>query len=250
MVKYAIDGGHALGTPGKQSPDGVKEWTYNNEIVKAAIAELKTYEGVEVLRLDDPTGKRDVPLTERTNKANAWGADYLISYHNNAMLNKGWGTHTGTETFTQTGVNSKATLDLAKAVHNGMVRAFGLKDRGLKTANFAITRQSKMPACLTEGAFMDSSIDIKKLRDKNVLKNAGKQSIIEVAKIHKLKKKATPAAAKPKPAAAKPSPLKQGLARVTVDGKQVGAFGSDYNVVQAVEKALKAGKKNIKIEEV
>ena len=213
--KYAIDGGHGLGTSGKETPDKEKEWAFNNEMVKAAIAELKTYKDVEVLRLDDPSGKRDVPLTERTNKANAWGADYLISYHNNASRNDGkYGDHTGTETFTQTGVKGKETLDLAKAVHKGMVRAFGLKDRGLKTANYAITRQSNMPACLTEGAFMDSRIDIKKLRDKKVLKEAGKQSIIEVAKLHKLKKKETP---KPKPAPKPDDKNVQGTIKVLVN---------------------------------
>lgn len=213
MTKYVVDGGHAEGTPGKRSPDGEREWSFNNEIVKAAIAELKTYEGVEILRTDDPTGKRDVPLGERVKKANDWGADYFMSIHNNAARDDGeYGTHSGTETFTQTGVTGKDTLDFAKAVHKGMVRAFGLKDRGLKKANFQVTRETHMPACLAEGAFMDSSIDIKKLRNKAVLKNAGKQIAIEIAKLHKHKKKAV----KPKPTP-KPEPGVQGTVKVLVN---------------------------------
>ena len=213
MPKYVFDAGHALGTPGKRSPDGEREWSFNNEIVKAAIAELKTYEDVQIKRTDDPTGKRDVPLSERVRIANEWDADYFLSIHNNAFQGK-WGTHTGTETYTQTGVNSKDTLDFAKAVHRGMVRAFGLKDRGLKTANYQVTRTSKMPACLTEGAYMDSSIDIKKLRDKKVLQNAGKQVAIEIAKLHKLKKKVAP---KPKPAPKPDDKNVQGTIKVLVN---------------------------------
>ena len=212
MVKVVVNGGHGLGTKGKESPDGVKEWSYNNEIVKAAIAELKTYEGVQVKRADDPTGKRDVPLSERVNMANNWGADYYISYHNNALLNGGWGDHTGTETYTQTGVNSKETLDFAKAIHRGMVRAFGLRDRGMKTANFQETRTTAMPCVLTEGAFMDSTIDIKKLRDKNVLKAAGRESIKEFAKYKGLKKKAAKKPAPPKDSGT------QGTVTVLVNG--------------------------------
>ena len=196
MVKIVFDGGHSLGTPGKETPDKEKEWSFNNEIVKAAIKEMNTYTGVQVKRTDDPTGKRDVPLGERVRIANDWGADYFCSIHNNAFEGK-WGTHTGTETYTQTGVNSKDTLDFAKAVHRGMVRGMGLKDRGMKKNNYQVTRETKMAACLTEGAYMDSSIDIKKLRDKKVLQNAGKQIAIEIAKYKKLKKKAAP---KPKPA--------------------------------------------------
>ena len=213
MVKLVFDAGHGLGTKGKETPDKEKEWSFNNEIVKAAIAEMKTYEGVQVKRTDDPTGKRDVPLGERVKIANDWGADYFVSYHNNAFEGK-WGTHTGTETYTQTGVNGKATLDLAKAIHKGMVRGFGLKDRGLKKNNYQVLRTTKMPACLTEGAYMDSSIDIKKLRDKKVLKEAGKQSAIELAKLLKLKKKAAP---KPKPAPKPDDKNVQGTIKVLVN---------------------------------
>lgn len=243
-LKVGVDAGHGLGTPGKQSADGVKEWTYNNDVVKAFIAELNTYSGVKIFRYDDPTGKRDVPLTERTNKANKDDVDYYISFHENA------GGGTGTETYTQEGVNSTETLNFAKAIHKGTVRAYGLKDRGLKKENFAITRQTNMPACLVEGAFMDNATDLKKLKDKKVLQNAGKQAAIEFAKFKNLKKKATakPATPAKKPAAAKPA-TKSDLHKVIVDGKQEGVYGSDYNVVQAVERALKAGKKSIEIKE-
>ena len=245
MLKIGVCAGHGLGTPGKQSPDGTKEWTYNNKVVKGFIAEMNTYQDVKVIRYDDPSGKRDVPLEERTDRANKDKVDYYISFHENAFNTKA----TGTETFTQEGVTNKATLDFAKVIHEATVKAMGLPNRGLKKDNFHITRETNMPACLVEGAFMDNKTDLKKLKDDKVLANAGKQAAVALAKFKKLKKKATPKpveAIKPKPAA-KP---KEKLARVTVEGKQVGAFGSDYNVVQAVEKALKDGKKNIKIEEV
>lgn len=168
----ALDAGHAgfNKTPGKRTPDGEYEWDFNNKVVKAAEAKLKA-NGVDVIRIDDASGKTDVGLTARTNKANNAGADVYVSVHHNANTGK-WGTWTGTETFTYLGSQSESER-LAKEVQSRLVKAYGLRDRGLKKANFAVVRQTKMPAILTEGGYMDSSIDIKKLRDDKVLKAAG-----------------------------------------------------------------------------
>src|SRR5690625_2035001 len=46
-----------------------------------------------------------------------------------------------------------------------------------------------MPAILIEGGFMDSTIDIKKLRDKSVLKQAGKNIADAIARYFNLRKK-------------------------------------------------------------
>lgn len=188
MFKIAICAGHGINTPGKRTPDDEREWSFNNKVALAFIDAMKNYEDVEVRRYDDPTGKTDVPLQTRTDKANAWGADIYISFHHNANTGK-WGTWTGTETFTQTGVGGDA-VKLAKAVNPRIVKAYGLKDRGLKTSNFHITRETKMPAILIEGGYMDSKTDIKKLRDDKVLKNAGIAVAEGVAEFAKLKKKA------------------------------------------------------------
>jgi len=170
--KVAIDAGHGgFGvTPGKRTPDGEYEWNFNNKVAVACIAKLKA-NGVDVIRTDDPTGKTDVGLTARTNKANNAGADIMVSFHHNANTGK-WGTWTGTETFTYLGSWPKAEK-LAKEVQSRIVKAYGLRDRGLKKENFAIVRQSNMPAILVEGGYMDSTIDIKKLRSDAVLKAAG-----------------------------------------------------------------------------
>lgn len=171
MVKIAIDAGHGINTPGKRTPDGEREWSFNNKVVLAAIEKLKSYKNVQILRLDDPTGNRDVPLSERTNKANAWGADVLVSAHHNALTGV-WGSHGGVETFTQPG-SSKASVEIAKIIQPRITKAMGLRDRGCKTSNLHMTRASKMPAILTEGGFMDSTTDIAALRSDANLKAQG-----------------------------------------------------------------------------
>jgi len=171
MPKIAFDAGHGLNTSGKRTPDGEREWTFNNEVARAFAEKMSQYENVQLLRLDDPTGNRDVPLNERTNKANAWGADVLISFHHNAMSGV-WGTHTGVETF----VYPQSTDDskqIQRLIHPRILVAMGLRDRGMKEDNFHVLRESKMPSVLIEGGFMDSTIDIKVLRDDSKLRAQG-----------------------------------------------------------------------------
>lgn len=185
MVKIALDAGHGLNTAGKRTPDGEREWSFNNKVLLAAAAKLKSYENVEILRLDDSSGNRDIPLRERTNKANAWGADVLISIHHNAHLGR-WGSHGGVETYTQPG-SSQASKDIAAMVHPRIVEAMGLRNRGLKTQNLHMTRESKMPAVLTEGGFMDSLTDILVMRNDAILKAQGEAIAEGLASYYKLK---------------------------------------------------------------
>lgn len=171
MAKIALDAGHGINTPGKRTPDGEREWTFNNKVVVACIKYLGGYNNATIIRLDDPTGATDVSLAARTNKANSQGADILVSCHHNANTGQ-WGTWTGTETYHYPG--SSAGLALARRVHPGIVGAMGLRDRGIKSADFHVLRESNMPAILIEGGFMDSTIDIVKLRNNTVLDLTGK----------------------------------------------------------------------------
>lgn len=171
MAKIAIDAGHGMNTPGKRTPSGEREWSFNNKVALATIAKLNTYQNVEILRLDDATGKTDVPLKTRTDRANAWNADVLVSMHHNAYLGQ-WGTHGGVETYTFPSA-SKSARNVATLVHPLVVQAMGLRDRGKKTLNLHMLRYSKMPAILVEGGFMDSEIDILALRNDQKLKAQG-----------------------------------------------------------------------------
>ncbi|MER2090934.1 MAG: N-acetylmuramoyl-L-alanine amidase, partial [Sporosarcina sp.] len=187
MVKIALDAGHGINTAGKRTPDGEREWTFNSKVLLACVAKLNNYHNVQILRLDDTTGKTDVPLIARTNKANAWNADVLVSIHHNASTAK-WGSWGGVETYTQPGA-SQASRDIAKIVQPLIVKAMGLRDRGCKESNLHMTRASHMPAILTEGGFMDSTTDIPALRSDEKLKAQGEAIAKGLADYFKLKPK-------------------------------------------------------------
>jgi len=187
MVKIAIDAGHGINTAGKRTPDGEREWSFNNKVVVAAIAKLKAFKGVEILRLDDPTGRIDVPLRTRTTKANQWGADVLVSVHHNAMTGR-WGSHGGVETFTMDHPNAnKKSVEIANVINPQIVRTMGLRNRGVKKMNLHMLRESNMPAILTEGGFMDSTTDIHVMRNDSKLRAQGVAIAEGLAKYYGLK---------------------------------------------------------------
>lgn len=90
-----------------------------------------------------------VGLSERAAYANARGADGFVSVHSNSNA----GTPaSGTETFVYPG-SSARTHALGQGIQDAMIAAWMLPDRGLKEADFAVLRETSMPAALGELAF-------------------------------------------------------------------------------------------------
>lgn len=152
--KIAIDAGHGFNTPGKRTPNGVREWTLNHAVAIFLENELNNYD-VEIIRTDDRTGVIDVDLNERVNRANNFGAEAFVSIHHNAYNGK-WGNHTGVEVY-HANPNMK-DHELAKVVAPKLAEKTGLKNRGVKFAQFVVL-SVKATAILCEGGFMDSNID-------------------------------------------------------------------------------------------
>ena len=94
-----------------------------------------------------------VDLSVRASFANNNAADRFMSIHNNACCGG-----TGTETFDYPS-SGATTDDLRNKVQQRGVEAWGLTNRGNKTANFAVLRETNMPAELAELGFIDSPTD-------------------------------------------------------------------------------------------
>lgn len=147
---FVIDAGHGGHDPGA-SANGLIEKVWTLQVAKKIEAKLKAL-GHRVLMIR--TTDRFLSLNERTALANKWGADAYISVHINA------GGGYGYEDFIFNGSVSQTTKELQDVIHNEVVKVLkehGLKNRGQKRANFAVLRQTVMPAFLFEGAFVDTS---------------------------------------------------------------------------------------------
>jgi len=138
------------------------------------------YQGVEVrlTRADD----RFIPLNERAQLANNWGADVFVSIHINA------GGGSGFETFRSKSAND-LTITLQNTLHNEILKSMNtvspIKDRGRQQANFLVLRQTAMPAVLTENLFIDSG-DSRQLKDQAFLKATGEAHAKAIAAFLKL----------------------------------------------------------------
>lgn len=242
MYKIALDAGHGLETPGKQTPTGIKEWTLNDKVADKVEDLLSDYD-VEIIRTDNDEGTKDESLTERLQRYINAGVDVFVSIHHNAYTSK-WNNATGVEVWVDRNCTS-ADLNLANAIYDRLVKYTGLKGRGIKRENFAVINQNKIPAVLCEGGFMDGKSDYEFIiSDNGILAYAKSvaEGLIAYLGLEK-KKKTTKKKAKKKTVAT--------LAQEVLDGKwgdnpsrkkRLIAAGYDYNAVQKKVNELTAKK--------
>ena len=164
MFKLALVAGHYLGTPGKRCLKSIdsnetKEWVLNSRICDKIEALLAQYDGIEVLRIDDKSGQKDIPLIDRTNAANNFDADFYLSIHHNAGINGGSGGGIVAYVYPQVDAETKAWQ---KELYDAAVAETGLKGNRsvpLASSDLHECRETKMPAVLMEMGFMDSLVD-------------------------------------------------------------------------------------------
>lgn len=152
----ALDAGHGLKTPGKQTPDGIKEWTLNDKVRDKVVDMLKDYD-VKFIFPDNNEGAVDEGLTKRRTMYVNKKVDAAVSIHHNA--HKGvWSTARGVEIYTDKNATTADTA-LALAIYERLVTNTGMKGRGIKKANWTVIDQDTVPAVLVEGGFMDNKKD-------------------------------------------------------------------------------------------
>lgn len=186
-MRIVIDAGHGPNTPGKRSPDGtLREYQFNSVVARYVADELlHGYEGVEILltHADD----RDVPLKERTDKANNWKADLFVSIHANASGND-WNSAQGIETYVYT-TRPPAAVKLASAVQRHLIRATGRPDRGVKAENLHVLRETKMTAILVECGFMTNRQEVELLKSDEYRRKCAAAIVQGIVETYGLRKK-------------------------------------------------------------
>ncbi len=156
MKKIALDCGHGLRTAGKQTPDGIKEWTLNDKVRRKIVNILKDYD-VEIIHTDNNEGYTDESLSSRRKKYLNEDVDAFVSIHHNAFTGT-WNNATGVEVFVDK-KSTEADRRLAEAILTRLVDYTGMYNRGLKAENWAVINQNQIPAVLVEGGFMDGTSD-------------------------------------------------------------------------------------------
>lgn len=165
MFKLVLSAGHGINTAGKRclkslDKNETREWYLNDRICDKIESKLKAYEGYKLLRVDDTTGKNDVPLKTRSDSANKWGGNLYLAIHHNAGINGGNGG--GVSAYVYTSPTEKS-VEWQKALYSSIIEYTGLKGNRatpLVRQNLHEVREPKMASVLLECGFMDSKTDV------------------------------------------------------------------------------------------
>lgn len=161
MGVYAIDMGHSLTGAGTGASGLLSEVVENRKIGKRLIEMLGENGHTVVNCTVDSANSTSEQLAGIVRKANAQKLDLFVSIH----LNAGGGH--GTEVYTYPSASSIAKAK-AKTINDAVVSSCNFRNRGVKTGNLYVLRETIAPAVLVEVCFVDSSEDKSKLNTEAV----------------------------------------------------------------------------------
>lgn len=187
-MKMMLDAGHGYNTPGKRSPDGFQEYEFNRKVASYAKMFLETYQNMTVYLAH--SDQEDVPLIERTDAANRLQVDAFVSIHANAYGNT-WNDADGIETYVYLTKPSLA-YELAQKIQQYLLAETGLRDRGVKTADFHVLRETKMTAVLAECGFMTNQKEESLIRSDAYQRTCADAIVKGIADHYELVKKPAP----------------------------------------------------------
>lgn len=184
LMKILIDNGHGSNTSGKCSPDGnLREYAWARDIASRLVAELKK-RGLDAERI--VTEETDISLRERCRRVNAICAKLgsknvmLISIHINAAKSDGrWHDASGWSGWVAPNASQKSKI-LAQTLYDEAAKRNLKGNRSVPSCrywvgNFAIVRDTKCPAVLTENLFQDNKAEVEFL-----MSERGKKEIVNL----------------------------------------------------------------------
>lgn len=154
-----VDAGHGGADNGCEI-GGILEKDINLEIAKRLRDKLeeKGYQAVLIREEDTYIDKES-----RVEMANAFGADVYVSIHQN-MYDAG--DAEGIEVWYDGTDVSRDSAGLAAAIHEKTLQVTGAAERALwPDADFCVTGQTDMPACLIETGFLSNTAEKEQLTD-------------------------------------------------------------------------------------
>ena len=155
MPKIVIDAGHGGKDPGACA-GGVREKDIALDVVKKIRIHLQAAGYNAILTREQD---KFISLGNRAAEANMWGADLFVSVHCNSAPNE---SANGMEVYVHTSRGTDSTR-VAHAIYDRLLPASGLKGRGVKANDYAVLRETAMPAVLIELGFISNPSDRAKL---------------------------------------------------------------------------------------
>lgn len=153
-----LDPGHGGRDPGAVGIGSIKEKDINLSIAQRVASRLEQ-NGIRVImtRSDD----REIDLSPRVQMAERSNVDLFVSIHSNAISMSRPDVN-GLETYYYS-----SGLNLARTIHNSILRNTDMRDRGVRRANFYVIKNTSMPAVLVETGFVTGREDAARLSNIN-----------------------------------------------------------------------------------
>ncbi|CEK39369.1 N-acetylmuramoyl-L-alanine amidase [Paraclostridium sordellii] len=153
--KVFIDPGHGGDDSGAPGLGSKNEDDLNLEVA------MKVKKKLEAKNIDVKMSRESdefIKLGERANMANQYGADVFVSIHQNSADAES--AH-GIETYYHP--NKGMYEPLAKDIQDNAINQTGARNRGVKSSNLAVLRESNMPSSLFESGFVSNLQEYQKL---------------------------------------------------------------------------------------
>ncbi|MGL5751087.1 MAG: N-acetylmuramoyl-L-alanine amidase, partial [Paraclostridium sp.] len=152
--KVFVDVGHG-GHDNGASGNGNLEDELNLQIAKKVEDKLKS-KGIEVKmsRYSDTY----VSLSERAKMANSYGSDVFVSIHQNSASAS---SANGIETYHHS--NKSSHKPYSQSIQEHAINETNARNRGVKSANFSVLRETNMPSALFESGFINNPNESQKL---------------------------------------------------------------------------------------
>ena len=154
MAKICIDAGHGGADAG--AVNGKRYEKNDNLEMALKLQNLLQQQGVTVVMTRETD--KDVTLAQRTSLANKEKCNLFLSLHRDSFPNA-----YGATVYVYSNANAK-TYDYGKAILDAVVNSGGFASRGVRKGapnykDFAVNRDTSMPACLLELGFISSALD-------------------------------------------------------------------------------------------
>lgn len=148
-IQVVIDAGHGGSDPGAVA-NNKEEKDINLEVAERVSQKL-TKKGITVIMTR--TEDEYIELVERAEIGTESKATIFVSLHCNSATTT---SATGIETYYYINSTNAYDKDLATYIQEAVIEATGAKDRGVKSANLSVLRNSKIPAALVEMGFISN----------------------------------------------------------------------------------------------
>ncbi len=170
-ILIVIDAGHGGDDLGTHSDSDPKYHEKSLNLITArALNDFLQKMGYQTLM----TRSKDefIPLQQRAEFANERRADLFVSVHyNSAPAKKAEGVEVFYYKSDENKNRSTTSRKLASAILTHVTKITGAKSRGVKHGNFAVIRETSMPAVLVEGGFLTNENEMDKIKEPSYVKN-------------------------------------------------------------------------------